>query len=50
MMEFMYLEFLGCASGGVCVPCIPEAVPLAGVMYLAFLRMYLWWKMCTLYS
>ena len=41
MMEFMYLEFLGCASGGVCVPCIPEDVSLVENVYLAFLRMYL---------
>ena len=41
MMEFIYLEFLGRASGGVCVPCIPEDVPLVENVYLVFLGMYL---------
>ena len=37
LVEFMYLvHLLGCASGGVYVPC-------------AFIRMYLWWSLCTLY-
>ena len=35
LVEFMYLIYLGCTSGGVYVPYI--------------LRIYLWRSLCTLY-
>ena len=49
LVEFVYLVFTvhtcqvrGCASGGVCVPCI-YCTHMPGE------RMYFWWSLCTLY-